>query len=70
MGTNYSFLLQRWRENECCGSLQHNSCKCVRDKVLRVARKNNVKKCENNLDIRKSVCIFAVRKVSNKAVRQ
>lgn len=44
MGTNYSFLLQRWRKNGCCGSLQHNSYKCVRDRVLRVARKNNVKK--------------------------
>ena len=32
--------------------------------------RNNVKKCENNLEIRKSVCIFAVRKASNKAVRQ
>lgn len=44
MGTNYSFLLQIWSKNRCCGSLQHNSCKCVRDSVLRVARKNNVKK--------------------------
>lgn len=28
------------------------------------------KKCKNNLDIRKSVCIFASRKVISKAVRQ
>lgn len=44
MGTNYSFLLQIWCKNGCCGSLQHNSCKCVRDRVLRVAKRNNVKK--------------------------
>lgn len=44
MGTNYSFLLQIWRKNGRCGSLQQDSCKCVRDRVLRVARKNNVKK--------------------------
>ena len=44
MGTNYSFLLQIWEFLGCCGSLQHNSCKYVRDRVLRVARKNNVKK--------------------------
>lgn len=62
MGTNYSFLLQSWRKNECCGSLQHNSCKYMRDSVLRVARKNIVKKCKNNLEIRKSVCIFALER--------
>lgn len=44
MGTNYSFLLQIWRKNRCCGSLQYNSYKCLRDSVLRVARKNSVKK--------------------------
>lgn len=29
MGTNYSFLLQIWCKNGCCGSLQHNSCKSL-----------------------------------------
>lgn len=44
MGTNYSFLLQIWRENECCGSLQHNSCKSLIVRVIVVAMRNNVKK--------------------------
>ena len=48
MGTNYSFLLQSWRKNGCCGSLQHNSYKSlvVSGVVVakRMCRKNNVKK--------------------------
>lgn len=48
MGTNYSFLLQSWRKNECCGSLQHNRCKSLMVRGVVVAkgkcRKNNVKK--------------------------
>lgn len=67
MGTNYSFLLQICVESRCCGSLQHNTCKSLVVKVvvdaIRRCCKNRVEKCENNLDIRKSVCIFAVRKV-------
>lgn len=65
MGTNHSFLMQIWVFLGCCGSLQHNICKSLVIRVVVVAkrrcRKNNVKKCENNLDIRKSVCIFAVQ---------
>lgn len=67
MGTNYSFLLQICVESRCYSSLQHNTCKSlvVRVVVVAIRRycKNSVKKCENNLEIRKSVCIFASRKV-------
>lgn len=66
MGTNYSFLLQIWRKNGCCGSLQHISCKslAVRGVVVakRRCRKNNVKKYENNLEIRKRCVIFALER--------
>ena len=58
MGTKYSFLLQSWCKFGRCGSLQHNSCKYMRDSVLRVARKNNVKKSVKIIWRLKKVCIY------------
>lgn len=48
MGTNYSFLLQIWCKNECCGSLQHNSCKSLVVRVVVVAER---KECEKSVKI-------------------
>ena len=48
MGTNYSFLLQSWRENGCCGSLQHDSCKSLVVRVVVVAKWS---KCEKSVKI-------------------
>lgn len=48
MGTNHSFLLQSWRENGCCGSLQHNICKSLVVREVVVAK---WRKCEKSVKI-------------------
>ena len=48
MGTNHSFLLQSWRKNGCCGSLQHNICKSLAVRVVVVAK---WEKCEKSVKI-------------------
>ena len=48
MGTNYSFLLQSWRENGRYGSLQHNICKSLVVRVVIVAK---WEKCESSVKI-------------------
>ena len=58
MGTKYSFLLQSWVFLECCGSLQHNSCKSlvVREVVVAIR-----KKCKKSVKIiwrLEKVCVY------------
>lgn len=62
MGTNHSFLLQSWRKNECCGSLQHNICKSLVVRVVVVAKskrsKNNVKKVWKKVWRLEKACVY------------
>lgn len=51
MGTNHSFLLQSWRENGCCGSLQHNICKSLVVSEVFVAIREKCEKCEKSVKI-------------------